>query len=138
MKNISNYIAALLAIAVYTSCADHSSQQKEVEELHDVIMARNFQLNDLIDSIELLTAGKTLDSIVIQKFDRDKIIRNLQTSDRMMMKWMKDYGDSIDLIEKSEKLIYLDRQKVVLSNIKEITFSSIEEARQFLTSVQAK
>jgi hypothetical protein len=138
MKLISICIASFLAIFLYSSCADHSSQQKEVEELHDVIMARNFQLNDLIDSIELLTAGKTLDTTVLQKFDRDKIIKELQTSDRLMMKWMKDYGDSIDIIEKNEKSVYLDRQKVVLSDIKEITFSSIEGARQFLNAVQSK
>ena len=54
------------------------------------------------------------------------------------MKWIKEYGNSIDDIEKNEKSVYLDRQKVVLSDIKEITFSSIEGARQFLNAVQSK
>ncbi|MBP6386361.1 MAG: hypothetical protein KA313_09280 [Pseudarcicella sp.] len=127
---MSHKIHLLLGIAMLNiACQSHSNEDihKEIMVIHDEVMPKQDKLMTLKSSLDSL-ASISGDSLSIKK-----IYFKLDSSDSAMMSWMKEYD--VQSIKDESKKEYYNSEKKKISDIKELTNNSIEEAELYLKSL---
>lgn len=93
--------------------------------LHDVLMPQTEQILSLKTKLASLSTGA--DSVHV-----NALIRSLNKADRSMMDWMHQFSiDSLDKMDVSTKVIYLKTQYEHLSNLKQLTDSTLHAAQTY-------
>ncbi|AUD01586.1 viral A-type inclusion protein [Spirosoma pollinicola] len=141
-------IAGLFLISgTFWAC---NSGEETVKETENEVFAIHDEVMPKIDDIMKLRKGlkqriTSLDSLkasgsaaVTLRTDEEKeqanrLHRNLDVADSLMMDWMSRYnGDTLAKLSSDEALRYLNGQKDQITDVKTKVNSSIEQARQFL------
>lgn len=124
MKKIVPFIVLLLGC---TPAEEKLSQElkDQVLGLHDVLMPQTEQILSLKTKLDNLSTGA--DSVHVKA-----LIRSLDKADQSMMDWMHQFSiDSLDKMDVSTKVIYLKKQYEQLTNLKQLTDSTLHAAQTY-------
>ena len=101
------------------------SLEQEVMDIHDEVMPRMPELNNLQKRLETMAANDSSNELIITA------ISDLRKADSLMWAWMYQYkrpeGDDTEAILK-----YLEGEKVKVTAVKEAMISSMDNARQII------
>ena len=131
-----------LTLAACNNNADQVQElEKEVLNIHDEVMPKMEEIMALkkglnqkiaeLDSLQQEGASST--TLAQERQQSLDLSSRLNRADSLMTGWMYEYrGDSAKALPAGEALGYfrLEKDKIVL--VKELTYKSIEEAREFL------
>lgn len=106
----------------------------EVMPKLDEIMSLKAQLSKRIQHADSLqNEGISGNSIAEDRMKSVDMNQKLNQSDKMMMDWMNNYrGDSAKKLKPQEAVLYFETEKKKMTDIKEFTLKSIQEAKTFL------
>lgn len=130
---MKKYVLALLAAGAFTACqnpksAELETLQKEVEGMHDKIMAPYMQIEDLREEILQQVAKDST-----RKASGDSLITALTLAEKGMDDWMSNYnGDTLLAISPEEGHKYLLQEKDKVNHVEALTNESVAAAKRFL------
>lgn len=130
---MKKYVLALLAAGALAACQNPKSQelealQKEVEGMHDKIMAPYMQIEDLREEIRQQVAKDST-----RKASADSLISALTLAEKGMDDWMSGYnGDTLLAISPEEGHKYLLQEKAKVNLVETRTTESVAAAKRFL------
>jgi hypothetical protein len=99
--------------------------QAKVLGLHDVLMPKTEQLVSLKSKLDSLSKGA--DSTHVRK-----LISSLDKADKSMMDWMHQFSiDSLSKMDVNTKVIYLKNQYTQLTELQQLTDSTLHAAQKY-------
>jgi uncharacterized lipoprotein NlpE involved in copper resistance len=115
--------------------------EAELLELHDEVMTKLDEIMTLksrlakkIQSMDSLqNEGISGNDLAQQRMKAVEITQKLGESDKLMMKWMQEYnGDSAKKLKPSESILYFEKERTKMEEVKTVTLKTIQEAKDYL------
>ena len=103
--------------------------EREVMEIHDEVMPKMGELNNLRKS--LLHADSTLNLDANAHSELSKAVADLEIADSLMWAWMYEYKRPSDTVE-SVIVEYLESEKVRVTEVKDAILQSMQHAEGLL------
>lgn len=134
---ITGTIVAATCLALLLACSDQQSSEKgdalraleaEVMQIHDDVMPRMSEINDLVQRLDSIQQNTDLDSASITKLEASRLA--LVEADSLMWAWMHAYSAPARDGDTSEIRSYLENEKMKISEVSEKMQSSITWAEQ--------
>ncbi len=142
---MKNFLILLFSTALMLACGKDKDKALELEtevmQMHDEVMPKldeimslKAQLSKRIQHADSLqNEGISGNSIAEDRMKSVDMNQKLNQSDKMMMDWMNNYrGDSAKKLKPQEAVLYFETEKKKMTDIKEFTLKSIQEAKTFL------
>lgn len=124
----------LLVLLFFSSCKEssnvahqESTLYKEVMEVHDKVMPELSTIHAIRRDLKAIERPNSKDIIFSQ-------IKALDEADEAMMTWMADFKLPED---KTNENAYLEAEKIKISNVSDMMYSSIKNGKQMLDSLKA-
>jgi hypothetical protein len=145
--HMKNLLLILTLLALCVACGKDKDQEKiagletEVLAIHDEVMPKGSdimslksQLSKKIQGIDSLqNVGVSSNTLAEQRMKAVDLNQKLNESDKLMMDWMHGYrGDSAKKLDPKEAVLYFEKEKDKILNVKQATLKSIQEAKTFL------
>lgn len=124
---MKKYIALSLLLLGCSQAEEKLSEelQAKVLGLHDVLMPKTEQIVSLKTKLDSLSTGA--DSTHVRK-----LISSLDKADKSMMDWMHQFSiDSLGKMDVNTKVIYLKNQYTQLTELQQLTDSTLNAAQKY-------
>ena len=121
-----------LTILLLPSCREKSPLEIEVMAIHDEVMPKMGDLHVAKKSLRKLIVDTNTDSLNTIILD---LITDLDNADEGMMSWMHDYKVPG---KDPEKTIYLEKEKVSITKVKNDMLNSLKAANDYLAAQNNK
>lgn len=125
----------LLALMFLSSCKDSKKLEnqddplfKEVMEIHNNVMPELSTIHAIKRDLKAIESPESKEIILAQ-------IKNLDEADEAMMTWMADFKVPDN---KSKEKEYLEAQKLKISHVSDLMYSSIKNGNHLLDSLKSK
>lgn len=136
MKNV---LLIALSLVMIVSCTDPKAEkvkalQDEAIAIHDEVMPRIGEINELAIKVKKSIPADTMDSLAVIEADRALgLVRQLDDAHNAMMDWMAAYDPNVATSAEADSAIaYYERQKVEITDVKHQMEKSIEDANDWL------
>ena len=125
-------------IVAATGCQQLPTQERnrlesEVMEIHDAVMPRTSDIQDLIAQLDTLIAHPATDSL--QRAAMDGHRDALQAADSLMWDWMYGYSPPSREARPDSVRAYFAREKEKIQLVSDTMLSSIDRATRFLKTL---
>ncbi len=140
MKTLTLFFLVIGAIAI--SCKEEkkaetssgeNGQMSEVMAIHDEVMPKMGKIGQLVGQL------KPMADTTAQGKQYEKAMKDLQTANESMMKWMRDFGDQFDSDEimngkelTEQKKLMLNVEEENIKAVKKLIESSIQNAEALI------
>jgi hypothetical protein len=119
---------------VFATCSCEVAEEKaknalneQVMVLHDKLMPQTEEIIQLKNQLDSLSTGK--DSTHVKN-----LITSLSKAESEMMDWMHHFSiDSLDKMEIKKQVLYLQSQYNQLKNVQNITDSTLNAAKKYIS-----
>jgi hypothetical protein len=131
MKTIFSFLLIVILIGS-NSCQEAEQKTKDVlneqvMSLHDKLMPQTEEIIALKSQLDSLSTGK--DSTHI-----NNLITSLNKAENEMMNWMHHFSiDSLDKMEIKNQVLYLKSQYKQLKSVENITDSTLNAAKKYIS-----
>jgi hypothetical protein len=136
---ISRYLSFTFLILSIFSCKPKESivdiKYGEVMEVHDEIMPQmediyrlRKQLQKRADSLSLKSSQEAFEQAERYR----EAMSSLTAADKGMMEWMRNFNSDYKLMEEKEAIVYLEKEKMKVEELREKFNFSIAEAKRIL------
>lgn len=134
MRNYMKKILLPIAMLTLTFSCDKAQQEDKQKKLIDEVMAIHDEVMPKME--EIMTLKSELDSVAKVSADSvqaKELISALDSADIKMSVWMEEYNPEAVKEKGSDEVIkYFEGEKKRISEVKELTNTSITKAKQFL------
>lgn len=142
-----NCFLIVAAVFMLVGCSNPEQEKidalkKETIELHDIVMPRIGEINNLSVELKDLSRsaeGDTTDAGIAKQAKIRKLVKALDDAHNGMMDWMAAYEPAYETGHSAEASIaYFGKEKERISEVKSNMETSINNAEQFLDSEPTK
>jgi succinate dehydrogenase flavin-adding protein (antitoxin of CptAB toxin-antitoxin module) len=145
MKNIANLsFWAFYALVLLASCqsndADRMAEKAlrdEIYAIHDEVMPKTSEINRLKRQLQKWPDEKLTDPAIKNQVQENMAL--LDKADEGMMSWMNNFKEPAKLRNSKsheEIMVYLEAEKVTISQVKSDMLGSIESAKALLATLK--
>jgi hypothetical protein len=146
LYSIGIFAVLVLVMTMTTSCNESQevteSEDAQVEALyeevmfiHDDVMPKMAAINHFQEKIKAVLADEEILKDDEKTTLLKSLLRDLNDAEKAMWDWMHSFSDSYGQANtKNEKLDYLEKEKEVISAVRDVMLSSIENAEDYFAS----
>ncbi|HET8861439.1 hypothetical protein [Marivirga sp.] len=126
--NLSLFLVGLLIIGCDSKEKEIDNLKAETIQVHDEVMPKMDVIMNLKSSLK-----RKQDSIDTRESEKiQELINSLESSDKAMMNWMRNYDPRMEDMSDEEKIEYLTQQKASIHEVSDEMKNSISEAEAYL------
>jgi len=108
--------------------AVHDSVMPKMDDIMAYRMATQRRIKQLDSLSKINKAGNNQ----MQQQQLDSLLYQLDTADEAMMQWMQQFDGQMKAKTGSEKIVYLQNEKVRIDSVRNLMLGSIDRARKLL------